>query len=315
VRESEAVHLVSTWDEGVPDDIPHENLHGITFNSSNVLSWLSKVDGAATACVVATDGLMPSTAKLIRTAFPNAELVDGEQLMRRVRRLKMPEEVDAIRDSVRIAETALAAAEAALAFGITERQLTAVFMETMADAGVTTPTTQDVAWITSRDQPWGRSSRDTAVAKDDLVVFNAGVLAGGYVGELGRTCSLGGLDAIAGDLLHRHDELSDRLLTVCRPGATGADLLDAYDAAGVFAPPLPIARGLGLGSDLPLVTHALPRTAAEQTLEPGVVLALTAYVWKEAVGGVYSQEPVLITETGPELLSATPFRDARSRST
>ena len=28
---------VSTWDEGVPDDIPHENLHGITFNGANTL--------------------------------------------------------------------------------------------------------------------------------------------------------------------------------------------------------------------------------------------------------------------------------------
>ena len=33
VRASGAVHLVSTWDEGIPDDIPHENLYGITFNA------------------------------------------------------------------------------------------------------------------------------------------------------------------------------------------------------------------------------------------------------------------------------------------
>ena len=47
---------------------------------------------------------------------------------------------------------------------------------------------------------------------------------------------------------------------------------------------MPVARGLGLGFDLPLVTHALPRTAGEQHVEAGMVLALTAYVWKEGVG-------------------------------
>lgn len=318
VRATGAIHLVSTWDEGVPDDIPHENLHGITFNAKNTLKMLASIEGASTARTVATDGLMPSTAKLLQKAFPLAEPVDGEQLMRRARSIKMPEEVDAIRASVRIAEGALAEAEAVLAVGITERQLTAVFMEAMATAGVTTPTTQDVACISSRKDPWARSSRDAAVAADDLVVFHAGVIAGGYVGEIGRTLSIkgvGSVDGVAaagGGLLRRWDELWDRLMTACRSGAAATDLLDAYDAAAVPPPPMPVARGLGLGNDFPLVTHALPRTAAGQRLESGMVLALTAYVWQEGVGAVYGQEPVLITDTGPELLSADPFRDMRS---
>src|SRR5437763_13619699 len=73
VRESGDIHLVSTWDEGVPDDIPRENLHGITFNSQNALAMLSGIKGAATARAVATDGLMPSTIGLVRKAFPAAE--------------------------------------------------------------------------------------------------------------------------------------------------------------------------------------------------------------------------------------------------
>jgi Xaa-Pro aminopeptidase len=78
---------------------------------------------------------------------------------------------------------------------------------------------------------------------------------------------------------------------------------------------MPVARGLGLGFDLPLVTHALPRTAADQHVEVGMVLALTAYVWKEGVGAVYGQEPLVVTATGPEPLSSNPFRDARSSVT
>jgi Xaa-Pro dipeptidase len=311
-RASRSIHLVSTWDEGVPDDIPHENLHGITFNSANTLKMLQGIEGAATARIVATDGLMPSTVKLIRTAFPSAELVDGEDMLRRIRTVKMPDETAAIREAVRVAEDALAAAEAALAPGVTERQLTAVFMEAMAVAGITTPTTQDVAWITSKTSPWSRSSRDTAVREDDLVVFDAGVIRSGYVGEVGRTRALGDMSSLAGPLLARWDELWDRLLSACRPGAAATGLLEAYDAAGVPAPPVPVARGLGLGNDLPLVSAHLPRTAAGQRLEAGMVLALTAYVWQEGIGGIYGQEPIVLTDTGPQLLSAQPFREARS---
>jgi Xaa-Pro dipeptidase len=74
----------------------------------------------------------------------------------------------------------------------------------------------------------------------------------------------------------------------------------------VPAPPMPVARGLGLGYDLPLVTHALPREAAAQRVEAGMVLALTSYVWKEGLGALYGQDPVLIGDSGPELLSTIP---------
>ena len=309
VRSGPSVHLLSTWDEGVPDDIPHENLYGISFNSMSFLNVAEGIEGATTARTVATDALTPSSAQLLPKAFPAATLVDGEEMMRRVRSVKTTEEIDAIRASVRVAERALAAAEAELAPGITERQLTAVFMEAMASAGVTTPASQDVAWITSRQHPWRRSTRDVPVASGDLVAFDAGVVCDGYLGELGRTSRVGVVDTAAGRLFGRWNELWDRLLAACRPGAPVSDLLEAYDAAGVAPPPMPVAHGLGLGFDVPLVTHALPRTAAEQRLEPGMVLALTAYVWEEGAGAVYGQEPVVLIEAGPELLATSPFRD------
>jgi Xaa-Pro dipeptidase len=307
VREPQAIHLLTTWDEGVPDDIPHDHLFGITFNPRNFVTALQRVDGAATARTVATDALTPTMAALLPMAFPAAEFVDGEDTMRRARTVKTAEEVEAIRDSVRIAEQALGAAVGALRPGISERQLTGAFMEAMARAGVTTPSSQDVTWITSAQHPWRRAERDASTSPGDLVAFDAGVISGGYVGELGRTHVVGGDWSARGDLVRRWDELWDRLLNACRPGAPASALLDAYDAAGIAAPPMPVARGLGLGFDLPLVAHALPRTAAEQRLQPGMVLALTAYVWQEGAGAVFGQEPVVVTADGPELLSTTPI--------
>ena len=300
-----AVHLLSTWDEGIPEEIPHENLYGISFNAGNFLKVLRGIEGAATVQTVATDGMTPSAARLLPKAFPAADLIDGEPLLRRARQVKTTEEVDAIRVSVGVAERALERAYAALRPGVTERQLTGAFMEAMASEGVTTPSGQDVAWITSRQQSWRRASRDTPVRVGDLVAFEAGVIVGGYSGEVGRTFAVGDTDpALAGSW----EDLWARLIAACRVGAPLSGLLEAYGAP----PPMPVARGLGLGFDLPLVTHALPGEAATQHFEAGMVLALTAYVWKEGVGALYGQEPVLITGSGPELLSSDPFRPTRS---
>ena len=45
-----------------------------------------------------------------------------------------------------------------------------------------------------------------------------------------------------------------------------------------------------------------------------MVLAVTAYAWKDRVGALFGQEPVVVTAGGPELLTTNPFRYARSRS-
>jgi Xaa-Pro aminopeptidase len=305
IRDTGSVHLLSTWDEGVPDDIPHENLYGITWNPMNTVSVLKDIEGAATAKRVGTDALSPGFGKLLPLAFPDAELVDGELAMRAARRIKTTEEVAALREAIRVAELGLAAAVAELRPGVSEKTLTGILLEAMAAGGVSTPSIQDAVWVTSRDHPWRRATDDGLVHPDDLVAFSAGVLDVGYTGEVGRTWPAGEPDGAA-DLYRRWDELWHRLYEACQPGASATDLLAAYQAAGEQLPPMPIARGLGLGFDPPVVSQHLPATAAEERLEAGMVLAVTGYVWQQGVGAVFRREAVLITANGPEMLTSSP---------
>lgn len=313
VRETGAVHLLSTWDEGVPDDIPHENLYGISWNPMNTMSALQRIDGAASARRVGTDALSPVFAQLLPTAFPNAQLVDGELAMRAARRIKTDEEIAAIRESVAVAESALAAAVSELRPGVTEQALAGVLLEASAAGGVSTPSNQDVAWVTSRRHPWRRADdgdrMQGRIQDGDLVAFSAGVLAGGYVGEVGRTWPADARHAPNGAaaLQRRWESLWGKLIGACRPGAGADQLLTAYHAAGEPEPPMPVARGLGMGFDPPVVSKHLPATAAGERLAPGMVLAVTGYVWEQGVGAVFGREAVLITADAPEVLTGSPF--------
>jgi Xaa-Pro aminopeptidase len=244
-------------------------------------------------------------AKLLPAAFPAAEIVDGESAMRRARRCKTVAEVAEIRASVALADACLAAAETQFRAGVSERRLTGAFMEHMARAGVTTPSSQDVAWITSPEHPWRRGDRDRPLADGDLVVLAGGVVRGGYTGELARTHAVGGGHAA---LFDRLATLRAELLAVCRPGVPGTALIDVYEAAGVTPPPVPIARGLGLGFDLPIVTAALADTAAAEAFAPGEVVALTSFVWERGAGAAITIDAVHITHDDPELLSPEPLR-------
>jgi Xaa-Pro aminopeptidase len=305
VRATGAIHLVSTWDEGIPEDIPHDNLFGITWNPGNLLSWLRGIEGTADARRVGTDSLTPRFAELLPKVYPAAELVDAEPMLQAARRVKTPEEVASIRAAISVAETALAAAVAELRPGVSERDLTGIFMDSMAGRGVTTPATQRVVWIAS-NRPG-----QTPVQPDDLVAFDSSVMAGGYLGELGRTwpASPTADNDRSRDLSRRAAALWSRLLTACQPDRRGSDLLAAYASEGEALPPFPIATGLGLGFDVPVITRDLPRTAAAEQLEPGMVLAIIACVRDEGAGGtaVYRKDAVLITAAGPEVLSSSPY--------
>ena len=306
VRETGEIHLNSTWDEGIPAEIPHENLYGFAWNPMTLVGVLQNIKGAETFRRVGTDALTPMFAQLLPMAFPNAELVDAEQAMQAARRIKTPEEVAALRSALVIAEKGLAAGVAALSAGTSEKTLAGAILEAEAAGGVSTPATQDAAWVTSKQHPWRRAEGDGRVRDGDLVVLSAGVLADGYVAEVARTLVVGEPSDAVGALYRRRDELWDRLVAACRPGMTTSVLLDAYQQAGEQLPAMPVAHGLGLGFDPPVVSPGLRTTAETDVLEQGMVLALTAYVWEQGVGAVLTRDAVLITADGAEILSTVP---------
>jgi Xaa-Pro aminopeptidase len=193
-----------------------------------------------------------------------------------------------------------------LAPGVSERTLAGVMMEAMAAGGVSTPATQDAAWVTSREQPWRRAAAHEVTA-GDLVAFAAGALANGYVGEVGRTWPAGDtVTAEARELFQRSDRLSDKMLAACRAGASTRDLLAAYEAADEPIPPMPVAHGLGLGFDPPVVSETLLAAGEHDRLEAGMVLAITGYVWRQGVGAVFRRDTVHVTPDGVEVLTTSP---------
>ena len=105
LRADGGVHLLhTTWDDGVPEEIPHEHLSGLSWSPRTIVGDIAGIPGLAEAKVVATDGLSSGLALLLGHLAPDAELVDGESLMRGVRAVKLPAEVECIRTAVALTE-------------------------------------------------------------------------------------------------------------------------------------------------------------------------------------------------------------------
>lgn len=207
-----ATHLLSTWDTGVPPEVPFDQLYGITWNPATMATALTAIDGLADAARIGVDALSPGFQRAAGRLAPRAELVPIDDRLRAIRAVKLPAEIARIRAANVVAQ---AAVDAALAAGPDRREALAAIARTMATNGTTIP-----------------SSAPRVDVAENQTVVDVGVLVDGYEGGAGR--------ASPGD--NRTAEIHSALVAACRPGATTADLTASAEAATSWT-----VRGVGMG--------------------------------------------------------------------
>jgi Xaa-Pro dipeptidase len=303
VRETARVHLLSTWDEGVPPEIGHDDLYGLSWNPANLVGALAAIPALRGSRRVGTDGLTPMFAGLLSPLFTSAELVDAAPVLATARRVKTADEITCLDVASAIAEAALTALEDALQPGITERELLGVYDETVARLGAPNPPSESVCFATPTRGPvrFRYLASDRPVGDGELVILAPGALYAGYEAGLART-SVAGRSApprTAG-LASRCARSMDALMAACRPGNTGADLYRAWETAGNPESPVPLAHGLGLGAEAPLI--GLGR-GSDALLEEGMVLSIQSWVTEDGVGGCLERATIGIEAAGPSTLT------------
>jgi Xaa-Pro dipeptidase len=303
VGETARVHLLSTWDEGVPPEIGREDLYGLSWNPANLMAALANIPGLRESRRVGTDGLTPMFAGLIAELVGAAELVDAAPVMAAARRIKMPDEITCLDVASAIAESALSALEEALRPGITERELLGIYDEHVARLGAPNPPSESVCFGTPVRGPvrFRYLASDRPLGDGELVVLAPGVLYAGYEAGLART-RVAGRSAPPGaaELASRCARSMDLLLAACRPGNSGADLYRAWEDGGNPESPAPLAHGLGLGAEPPVI--GLGR-GADALLEEGMVLSVQSWVAEESVGGCLERATVVIESGGASALT------------
>ena len=303
IRETEKVHLLSSWDEGVPAEIGHEELYGLFWNPAHLVAALGEIPGFARAHRVGTDALTPFFGRVLRELVPALELVDASPLLHRARAHKTADEIAAIEVAVAVAEAGLTALEEALRPGITERALFGAYLEAVAGLGAPTPPSESVVFATPRQGPvrFRYLAGERTIGQGELVVLAPGALYAGYEGGVARTRTAGAAPSPeARRLAIRCRGAVDSLVGACRAGNTGADLYRAWESTGESPPEIALANGVGLGTEAPLVGFG---RGGDANLEEGTVLSVQAWVSEEGTGGFLQRELVQIGEDGPKVLT------------
>jgi len=309
-------------------DIDEDHLHGATYlDVDEGVEVFAKAlaDIVPAGAVVAVDDITGAMHGGRDVLFPTWPPRSASDAMGPARFAKTADELACIRHGLWITEQAMAEVQARLGPGVRQTDLTATFLhrvfELGAEANVLDPIWQvmpdhqaDLPWTTHGDIACPLLSSERALEQGDVLWVDTGIMYAGYHSDFGRTWIVGADPTERQQAQYRRwKEISDAVVAVIRPGATGADLTAA--ALAVTGGDKPwmahfyIGHGLGLESaESPYVGTDLGEAYDERlVLEPGTVVVIEPVVWDEGYGGYRSENVFAVTDDGCVNLSDYPY--------
>lgn len=240
-------------------------------------------------------------------ALSDVVLVPTAGLVERQREIKDKEEVDEIREAVRLAEQAFGVIRAALRPEQTEREIAFELEHQIRRFGGAGCGFPPIVAVGARAALPHAVPTNQRVGAGDLLLIDWGATARLYRSDLTRVLVTGRispkLERIYGVVLRAQEQA----IASIRPGVLMSDV-DAT-ARGVIAKAgYGKQFGHGLGHGFGLEIHEAPRLAAHQDrpLKAGMVVTVEPGIYFPQWGGVRIEDDVLVTRDGHEVLSSLP---------
>lgn len=223
-------------------------------------------------------------------------------------RLKKDEtEVAAIREAIRIAETAFRTVIGRMRLGMTERQIAAELLFEMTRLGARGASFPIIVAEGPNSSLPHAKPGERRIGVGSAVLIDWGAIAEGYCSDLTRVVFV---RRIPPRFQRMYEKVLAAQLEGIRAIAPGVRMCDVDGKARKVLAKAGMGRRFthGLGHGLGLDIHEAPRLARKVTdrLEPGMVVTVEPGVYFPGIGGVRIEDDVLVTETGAEVLTSLP---------
>jgi Xaa-Pro aminopeptidase len=245
--------------------------------------------------------------RLKELAPDGAELVAAGPLVERLRAVKEPAEVEAIRGAARLADEVLEAAVLGSGLaGRTEKDVARAIEGALRERDAEPSFPAIVAAGAHGALPHAEP-RDVEIPRGALVVVDWGAREGGYCSDCTRTLAAGPPDGEAREVYELVRRAQEEALAAVAPGAEGK-AVDGVARAIIDAAGHGERFGHGLGHGVGLEVHEEPRltSVSEDVLEPGNVVTVEPGVYLPGSLGVRIEDLVVVTENGHDVLSGLP---------
>jgi Xaa-Pro aminopeptidase len=224
-----------------------------------------------------------------------------------LRAVKSPGEVDAIRRACRIADETFEIMLGEVRPGVTERELAARLELELVERGAEGSSFDTIVAFGERSAlPHARPS-PRMLRRGEIVLFDFGAAAGGYVSDITRTVSCGEPPVEMSEVYTLVLDAQRAALRGIQAGMTGPEA-DALARRVIDAAGYGLRFGHSLGHGIGLEVHEAPRLSkkSEDRLAAGMTVTVEPGIYLEGMGGVRIEDDAVIGETGLEVLSTAP---------
>lgn len=241
-------------------------------------------------------------------ADPSLAAQPVERDLVRIRAIKTPEEIELMRQAVRLSEKALDNLLAWVQPGLTERQIAARLEDEMTALGSDGKAFETLVQTGPNSALPHGTTTDRVLQADEFLLIDYGGTVQGYPADITRTFCLGAPSAEMQKIYATVLAANEAARAAAGPGVAMGQVdraaREVIEAAGYGA--YFIHRtGHGLGLD----THEpIPQIAAgvEDLLKPGMVFTIEPGIYVPGLGGVRVEDNVVVTEDGLEVLTSYP---------
>ncbi len=248
---------------------------------------------------------------------PGIEWVEADDLIRSLRRIKSPAELECYRLAGEVATRATDAMMKGLVCGMSEREAAGEAARVVVSGGgriQAIGTNHGNTMHYDYRNPLTGSSADTPAVGDMVRGTVHAAFQHGYFLDPGRTAVRGGPNADQHRLIEATNDIVIRLSSMMRPGvrlldvaAEGDRLTQAF--GGEVSPIMKnfpfFGHGIGLSFEQPRISSVM--SLPEDIVEVNMVFGVEAFLSLEGIGSAFVEDILIIGDEENELLTRSPY--------
>ncbi len=252
------------------------------------------------------DGMPSGTMSAMKSVIGANNCVESSDIIRNVRKIKTPYEIQGLERAARINEQAIVAVTQELHIGISERDLKEIFeLELIKQGGRPELTMLKIGASAVGGQRQQRD--DIKLRSGDLVWFDSNTSFQGFWADLARVVAY---QDVAEDTLTKYNSLRDGMMhaaEIAKPGVTGSR---------VFTSTMEFIRERGfesyrrhhIGHGIGFEAYERPiiSPAEDCEIEAGMVISIETPYYEFGLGALHIEDPLLIGKTDNNFLTNSP---------
>ncbi len=275
---------------------------------SNIVDHLKKVlEGLPIKTVgYETDKLTDKEVNLFRNSI-NLEFVPIDGLCVPFREVKEPHEIEKIKKAASIADRAFNNLLNLIKPGVSEKELALELEYLCGKAGGEGQSFGTIVASGYRSAMAHATPSEKLIQDGEPVTIDFGVIVDGYMSDMTRTVCVGKLSEKMQVIFDTVMKAQDAALKAVKTGIT-CEYLDSVHRQIFLDAGLEQYSLRSLGHGVGLEIHESPRIAvgSKTLIRSGMVITIEPGLYVEGLGGVRTEDLVVVTDNGYEMLSSSP---------